>query len=842
MSKIKFSCPTCQAKLKVPAQLAGVAGPCPKCGGTIVAPLQSEEGPAPEPAAAAAPTPAMAGSGYQAPAPAPAPAPTPQPAPAPAPAIAPAPAAVAAPAAVNPPPITAPPTYPTASAPAPAPAPVAAPMAPPVAPEPVAAFPRPMEQVSHTAAVALAAPPSTPVTGLATQPPQSVPSAFPAHAPIAPEPTPAPVQAAPVAEAPVLAPAPELVVPQQQPQTILGVSAQQPPEQPLVEEVASHQPVAERAPVETGYDQAYVPKTQPIVVKKKPVEQLPTEPEPHGYDATAFDVPMAEQQPAATGYPEHDAAAAVAPEAYDHQVSYDAADDQPYYADPVEPEIPPAAEPHQVEMGYEQPETVHHYEEQPQEGLVGVDPEFDEDHLPDTGDGSMAAFFAEGAQDPAPIPPETGVEPQPDRPKSEILDELLASTPATEQKRKEKKKGLSLTSVLMLITLGLVVVISVLGVGFAVQKAGGLSTSQQKEQGEQGGKNLEQKRQNFGEETAAAAGSTDEIPVNLNDGIAPDSMSFDDAVKKAITESGASDAIEIARAGVDSGEQPIAIPPIQPAPEITPPPPAIPDIEPPAPDASTPVIKAPAPTPIAGGIPEVNTEYKPEPFYPAPGPDDLPLKNTHALVEAFLKAPDYRGRVAYSYQGHSKEPTMRAYYNTWPDFSMERYKIKLFQMELDPEFGGPFWVYQILMNDADDTGGVPMIIREEAGNLKVDWEVYSEFRDQHFVKFLEGRIAGPASFRVVAERVSEYPGPDKGAFTNSGDYLCYELNPPYGGYRAHSEYAFIKKGTVLGDKMDQLIALGDDPLAVIVTLDFQEFHHGIRHLVIKEFINEGWLR
>ncbi|MEM6915439.1 MAG: hypothetical protein AAF491_02640, partial [Verrucomicrobiota bacterium] len=38
MKKIKFTCPHCQAKLRVPTHLAGISAPCPKCGRKITAP------------------------------------------------------------------------------------------------------------------------------------------------------------------------------------------------------------------------------------------------------------------------------------------------------------------------------------------------------------------------------------------------------------------------------------------------------------------------------------------------------------------------------------------------------------------------------------------------------------------------------------------------------------------------------------------------------------------------------------------------------------------------------------------------------------------------------------
>jgi hypothetical protein len=49
---IQFNCPTCQAPLTVPIQLAGVTGPCPKCGNSITSPAA----PTPPPVTPAFPT------------------------------------------------------------------------------------------------------------------------------------------------------------------------------------------------------------------------------------------------------------------------------------------------------------------------------------------------------------------------------------------------------------------------------------------------------------------------------------------------------------------------------------------------------------------------------------------------------------------------------------------------------------------------------------------------------------------------------------------------------------------------------------------------------------------
>lgn len=232
--------------------------------------------------------------------------------------------------------------------------------------------------------------------------------------------------------------------------------------------------------------------------------------------------------------------------------------------------------------------------------------------------------------------------------------------------------------------------------------------------------------------------------------------------------------------------------------------------------------------------------YNPPASFAAPGPDDGPLGKTHDLIDAYLRAPDWETRVKYVYQGESLRPTMEEYYKKWPDRRLDRYSHQLYAMESDPEYGGPYWVYLISVSDND--GGYPFIIRVENGNLKVDWESHSEFFDQHWVKFQQGGIAAPHTFRVAIERVSDYYGPDRDQFENLEDYLVYKINPPYGGDDEFMEYAFVKKGTELAEELDANAGLGDDALAVILTLDYEQFPHGEKHLVVKDYVTEGWFR
>jgi hypothetical protein len=232
--------------------------------------------------------------------------------------------------------------------------------------------------------------------------------------------------------------------------------------------------------------------------------------------------------------------------------------------------------------------------------------------------------------------------------------------------------------------------------------------------------------------------------------------------------------------------------------------------------------------------------YNPEPFYPAPTDESDLLGKTHELIDAFLRAPDWESRLRYTYQGDSLKPAVQSYYQKWEERPVNRFSLQLFQREVDAEMGGPYWVYLISTSDGDQ--GFPLIVRVEDGNLKVDWEIFSEFYDKHFVRFRAGEIPGPATFRVVIERKSDYYGADREGFKNLDDYYVYQINPPYGDLSEFSEYAFVKKDSAVAKSLDGVVGLGEEPLAVIITLDKSSFDHGIKHFVITEYVTEGWFR
>ncbi|MEX2577594.1 MAG: hypothetical protein WD342_00940 [Verrucomicrobiales bacterium] len=246
------------------------------------------------------------------------------------------------------------------------------------------------------------------------------------------------------------------------------------------------------------------------------------------------------------------------------------------------------------------------------------------------------------------------------------------------------------------------------------------------------------------------------------------------------------------------------------------------------------------PTTESPNRPRKIENYNPPDSFDAPGPNDGALGRTHDVIDAFLRAPDWKARAKYAYQNESLAPAMEEYYKKWPDDGLDRYSLQLFRVEDDSSLGGPYWVYLVSTSDQDP--GFPLIIRVEDGKLKVDWEIHAEFFDQHFVKFQEGAIAAPHTFRLVIERMSDYYGSDREAFSGLEDYYVYQINPPYGNLNEFSQYAFVKKDSEVARQLEKVVGLGEDPLAVILTLDYETFPHGERHLVVTDYVTEGWFR
>lgn len=256
-----------------------------------------------------------------------------------------------------------------------------------------------------------------------------------------------------------------------------------------------------------------------------------------------------------------------------------------------------------------------------------------------------------------------------------------------------------------------------------------------------------------------------------------------------------------------------------------------------APDAPAMAADLPDPAPR---VAVKDPNYNPPASFAAPGPNDAKLGKTHDLIDAFLRAPDPETRLRYTYQGESLRATVEDYYKKWPYADFGRFSLQLYQLETDESIGGPYWVFIVSTSDKED--GFPLIVRKEDGLLKVDWEIFAEFSDRHYLRFREGKMAPPQTLRVIMERFSDYYGSDREQFTDLDKYHVYQVNPPYGDLNEFSEFVFVERDSEVGKNLAKLIALGEEPLAVIAKFDQKTFPHGARHFVVTELVSEGWFR
>ncbi|MEO0415656.1 MAG: hypothetical protein AAF226_11970 [Verrucomicrobiota bacterium] len=229
----------------------------------------------------------------------------------------------------------------------------------------------------------------------------------------------------------------------------------------------------------------------------------------------------------------------------------------------------------------------------------------------------------------------------------------------------------------------------------------------------------------------------------------------------------------------------------------------------------------------------VSSEY--EDAFPVPIDDQLPLGDTRKLIGVFLGAQTWQDRIEFTFRGDAKKEEIEAYYEGNPFVDYSDFDLEFLQSEADEDLGGPYWVY---MANLGKKRGVPIIVRMEGDQLKVDWNVFAEFHDQHFAASKKGRMELPRSFRLVVERASEYYGPDRDRFPGIDDYLICKVSSPLD--LTARDWVFVKKGTPQAKELDQVLKVGDDPLAMIIELDLKTFSHDINHWMVSDVVSEGW--
>ncbi|MEM7697464.1 MAG: hypothetical protein AAF236_03560 [Verrucomicrobiota bacterium] len=250
----------------------------------------------------------------------------------------------------------------------------------------------------------------------------------------------------------------------------------------------------------------------------------------------------------------------------------------------------------------------------------------------------------------------------------------------------------------------------------------------------------------------------------------------------------------------------------------------------------------PAGTNFPAGVQEsfVDPNLPPPSEFPAPTEEGDLLGQTRDLLKLVLTAPNWETQIPYLLNGGSLRPAVSDYHKKWMFRSFDKPQLSFEEFETDPELGGPFWMY--MLETGDSSIKIPVFVRVEDGLLKFDWEIYTEFLDQHFVKFVDGELPRPRSLRVVVERVDQYRGSDRDGFSNLNEFEVFRVFPPYGDFNELAQYAFVKKGTGMASELIKNTPAEEFPPAAILTLDYEAMPHGIKHLVIKDYVLDGWFQ
>lgn len=213
-----------------------------------------------------------------------------------------------------------------------------------------------------------------------------------------------------------------------------------------------------------------------------------------------------------------------------------------------------------------------------------------------------------------------------------------------------------------------------------------------------------------------------------------------------------------------------------------------------------------------------------------------PLDQAKLTLEKFLAQPSWKERLEYIYEADRLRPRIEAYYRTAPDGAIPQSVSKFFDMDENPADGGdPFYAFYLFLEGVETE--FPVVVRKTSEGFKVDWELFVECKDQLFIEFRDGQSDGPATFRFVMQRHS-YWGPDRSEFTNSNDYLCYKVEPPYPGGEA---FVFVQKDSPLAAEVEKIATWGLPPVDVVLTLERKEFPHGVKHFVIKSLDKLSWV-
>lgn len=241
------------------------------------------------------------------------------------------------------------------------------------------------------------------------------------------------------------------------------------------------------------------------------------------------------------------------------------------------------------------------------------------------------------------------------------------------------------------------------------------------------------------------------------------------------------------------------------------------------------------------GSPTTATEgdLLPEPPKPAPKTDHLPggYQLARPAIEQFLAAPSLQERLALIYTPNAQSGEVEAYYAKHPDEPVSEFNLRFLSMDESPA-DGDFPLYVFTLNLPGHLAEFPVTVRKTTEGMKVDWGIFTEFRDDKFRKFIDSGSDGPERLRVILQRQSFW-GDDRDAMADHLSFRLMTMDP------AVELFAFVPKDSGLVETMNEFYGWGVGPIAATVVVERRPFPHGQSHFVITRLAShplagDGW--
>ena len=249
-------------------------------------------------------------------------------------------------------------------------------------------------------------------------------------------------------------------------------------------------------------------------------------------------------------------------------------------------------------------------------------------------------------------------------------------------------------------------------------------------------------------------------------------------------------------------------------------------------------LKNSAPSPSAGATPGASASHAATTTTPPtttpiakPVDDGSILTPVRSALETFLERPSWVERLPLIYQAETLSSEIANYYTTHPDGPITEYGAEFYIMDENPEVGNPFYVFNVSTRNPNEW--YPIVIRKTDKGFKIDWRIFSEFEDRHFHAYLNSPETTAKDFRLILKR-TDYWGSDRKQMEG---FECYMLMPPYA---SSGPYAFVAKDSEIGRQLAQMVPWGAEPLAAIVNVSRKRFEHGQEHFTVNKVVTDGW--